>query len=335
MAFFDDVTSQIRALPSVQNVGLTLSLPSDGSYWDGAATVADKPTPAPGDVPTAAFIPVSSDYFDAVGIHLLRGRGFDRRDAAGAPRTAMVNDGLARRLWPGEDPIGKRLRFGLPGPENSWEGDWREVVAVVNDVRLNGIASDAPPQVYLPLAQVPGDSTALVVRTSHNPAEAAAAVQDVIQRAYPDVPVASVRTMDDLMRRVVAYRRLSAIILTIFAGVALVLAAVGVYGVVANAATGRTREIGLRMALGAQPASIVALIASEGFSTIVLGSVVGVLIAVVESRVIEHLLFQITPYDPATFVIVVAILLLTSLVACAVPARRASRIDPIATLRTE
>jgi ABC-type antimicrobial peptide transport system permease subunit len=141
--------------------------------------------------------------------------------------------------------------------------------------------------------------------------------------------------MDDLMRRVVAYRRLSAIILTIFAGVALVLAAVGVYGVVANAATGRTREIGLRMALGAQPASIVALIASEGFSTIVLGSVVGVLIAVVESRVIEHLLFQITPYDPATFVIVVAILLLTSLVACAVPARRASRIDPIATLRTE
>jgi putative ABC transport system permease protein len=291
--------------------------------------------PSPGEVPTAAFVPVSSDYFDAVGMQVLRGRRFDRQDGAGAPRTAIVNDGLARRLWPSDDPIGKRLRYGLPGPENSWEGDWREVVGIVNDVRLNGIVSDVPLQVYLPLAQLPGDSIALVIRTSADPTHLATAVQDAIQQVYPDVPVASVRSMDDLMRGAVAYRRLSAIILTVFASVALLLAAVGVYGVVANAVTDRTREIGLRMALGAQPVSVVRLMVSEGFGTVLIGSVVGVVIAVLESRAIEHLLFQVPPYDPGTFVVVVAILLLTTLLACTVPARRAARIDPIRALRAD
>lgn len=335
MAFLDDVTSRILAQPGVLNVGLTLSLPIDGSYWDGPVTVADKTMPSQGDVPTAAFVPVSPDYFDTAGMPMLRGRRFDRTDSAEAPRTAIVNDGLARRLWPREDPIGKRLRFGLPGPEKGWEGDWREVVGVVGDVRLNGITASAPPQVYLPLAQLPGDSVALVVRTSSDPAHLATAVQDTIQHIRPDVPVASLRSMDDLMRSAVAYQRLSAIILTVFAGVALVLAAVGVYGVAANAVADRTREIGLRMALGARPTSVVRLIVSEGLGTVLIGSVVGVVIAALGSRAIEHLLFEVTPYDPATFGVVVAILLLTTSLACAIPARRAVRVDPVRALRAD
>jgi putative ABC transport system permease protein len=335
MAFLDDVTSRLLALPGVLNVGLTLSLPIDGSYWDGPVTVADKPMRSPGDVPSAAFVPVSPDYFDTAGMPMLRGRRFDRTDSAEAPRTAIVNEGLASRFWPGEDPIGKRLRFGLPGPEKGWEGDWREVVGVVGDVRLNGITVSAPPQVYLPLAQLPGDSAALVVRTASDPAQLATAVQDTIQAVRPDVPVASLRSMDDLMRSAVAYQRLSAIILTVFAGVALVLAAVGVYGVAANAVTDRTREIGLRMVLGARSASVVRLIVSEGVGTVLIGSVVGVVIAVLGSRAIEHLLFEVTPYDPATFGVVVAILLLTTLLACAIPARRAVRVDPVRALSAD
>jgi putative ABC transport system permease protein len=298
-------------------------------------TVEGKPLPRPGDVPTAAFVPVSPDYFDAAGISMLRGRRFDRRDRAEAPRTAIVNDVLARRLWPGEDPIGKRLRHGVPGPGNGWEGDWREVVGVVADVKLNGLVADVPLQVYLPLAQLPGESTALLVRTSADPAHLAAAVQETIQQARADVPVASVRSMEDLMRGAVAYRRLSTIILTVFASVALVLAAIGVYGVVANAVTDRTREIGIRMALGARRTSVVRLLVSEGVGTVLVGSAVGVVIAALATRAIEHLLFQVTAHDPTTFTAVVAILVVTALVASAVPARRAARIDPMRALRTE
>lgn len=335
MAFFDDVTSRVRALPGVLDVGITLSLPIDGSYWDGPVTAADRPTLAPGELPIAAFVPVSPDYFNAAGIRLLRGRPFDGRDSAQAPRTVVVNNAFASRLWPGESPIGKQLRHGLPGPDHGWEGDWREVVGVVADLKLNGVDVDTPSQVYLPLTQLPGNSVALVVRTVDDPRLSAAAVEDVVQGAAPDVPVASVRSMEDLMAGTLAYRRLSTVVLSMFASVALLLAAVGVYGVVAHAVIDRTPEIGLRMALGAQRGTVVRLVLSEGLGAVLIGAIVGLGLALPMAYAIQHLLFGIDPYDSATFGGAGGTLLLAALLASAIPAYRATRIDPLRALRAE
>jgi putative ABC transport system permease protein len=331
-AFFDSLLERVAQIPGVETVGLTMSLPIDGSNWGSVFTVADKPVPRREELPSAAFNPVSRDYFATMGIPVLEGRPFDNRDGSEAPRVAVINRTLAERLWPGESPIGKRLKQGWPEtPETS--APWREVVGVVADVKLLGVDRDTPMHVYLPLDQRTSRALFIVARTSIEPHGIARDVEGVVRALDKEVPLTRVLSMTDVMRNSFARRRLSTLILTVFAGVAILLAAVGLYGVVSHNVTERTREIGVRMALGANRRQVAGMFVRNGVVTAVAGTVLGLAGALVLARWLQTLLFRVEPTDPWTLASVAILLIAVAAVACYVPARRAARVDPIVALR--
>jgi putative ABC transport system permease protein len=321
-AFYDDVLTRVRALPGVTNAALAFSLPIDGSNWNSIFTVGDKPVPPRAELPSSAFSPVSAGYFETMGTRLLRGRTFDARDTATTGKVLVVNEALAKRIWPGEDPIGKRLKQGWPEtPETV--APWREVVGLVADVKLNGVMVETPMQAYLPVVQEPSRGLALVVRTATDPASLGPAVEATVRQIDKDLPLFQTRTMDVMLEASLARQRMSMLVFTVFAVVALVLASVGLYGVVAHGVTERTHEIGVRMAL------------RQGISMAIVGTAIGVAGAVALSRWIEGILYGVKPTDPMTFTAVVALLLAVAFVACYVPAWRATRVDPTQALRSE
>jgi putative ABC transport system permease protein len=330
-AFYDDCLARLDALPGVRSAGLTISLPIDGSFWDSFIFAADKPVPSREELPNAALIPVTANYFDVLGMRLLKGRSFTSTDTAGSPHVTVINETLARHLWPGEDPIGKRLRHGYP--EN--QSPWREVVGVVADVKLNGIERDTPMQAYLPFAQEPWPNFGIVVRTTGDPLQAAATVERTIHEIDKDLPVFSVRSMDQLLGNSTAQRRLTLTLLVSLAALALLLAAVGIYGVMSYWVRQRTQEIGIRLALGAQRADVLKLIFSQGLKMTLLGIGIGLIAAVVLTRWMESLLFGVSATDAATFAAISLLLTTVALLACYLPARRAMRVDPMVALRYE
>jgi putative ABC transport system permease protein len=332
--FYEQTLQRLRQIPGVTAAALTLSLPIEGSNWGSIFTVRDKPVPPRAQLPAAAFVPVSAGYLETVGMRLLKGRTFDSRDAATAPHVVIVNETLAKRLWPGEDAVGKQLKQGWPEtPER--DAPWREVVGVVGDVKLEGVDQDTPLQAYLPLTQAPSRSIALVVRTAVEPLQVRSALEAAVQAFDRDLPVIRVTTMEQLMVTAIARQRLSTLILAVFAGVAILVAAVGLYGVMSHSVTERTREIGVRMALGARGGQVLRLFIMHGLTTALIGTVLGVAGALWLSRALETLLFGVEPTDPITLVAVVVVLLGVATLACYVPARRASRTDPLVALRTE
>jgi putative ABC transport system permease protein len=333
-AFFDDVLSRVRALPGVTHAALAFSLPIDGSNWNSIFTVADKPVPPRAKLPSAAFSPVSAGYFETIGTRLLRGRTFDARDTAASARILVVNDALANKLWPGEDPIGKRLKQGWPETPPT-VSPWREVVGVVADVKLNGVMVETPMQAYLPLTQEPSRGLALVVRTASDPASLGPTVEAAVRQIDKDLPLFQTRTMDQMLETSLARQRMSMVVFVVFAVVALTLASAGLYGVVAHGVTERTHEIGVRMALGADQRHVLRLVIRQGLSMTLVGIVVGLAAAFALSTSIQGLLFGVTATDPATFGVVVAMLFAVATVACCVPAWRATRLDPTQALRTE
>jgi putative ABC transport system permease protein len=333
-AFYDAVLSRVSEVPGVTRAALTLSLPIEGSNWGSVFTVRDKPAPPRAELPSSAFVPVSAGYFEAMGIQLRAGRPFDARDSATAGHVTIVNDTFARRMWPGEDPIGKQVKQGWPedsGPRNPW----REVVGVVNDVKLDGVDQDTPMQAFLPLTQSPSRSVAIVVRTAGDPDALARPVEAAVQALEKELPLTRVLPMTRLMRDAVARQRLSTVILAVFAIVAIVLAAVGLYGVVAHSVTERTREIGVRMALGAEQSQVLQLFVVHGLGTALVGTIAGLGGALMLSRWLEGMLFGVEPTDPVTFAAVALLLLIIAAAACYLPARRASRVDPLVALRCE
>ncbi|HYM24396.1 MAG TPA: ABC transporter permease [Vicinamibacterales bacterium] len=330
-AFYTDLTARLRSVPGVKNAALAFVLPIDGSQWNSIFIAGDKPVPDRAHLPSAAFTPVSDGFFDTLGVTLLRGRTLTASDAAKSLPVIVVNETLARRLWPGEDPIGKRLKQGWPEDK----GDWREVVGIVADTKFNGLINETPMQVLLPLPQVTMRTLAIAARTTVDPSSIVPAIESTVHGLDPDLPLYQTRTMDTVVSASIARQRLSRVVFVTFAVVALVLAAVGIYGVVAQGVTERTHEIGVRMALGAQRRSVVRLILQQGFSMALVGSVIGLGGAVALSRSIEGLLFQVAPTDPATLAAVVAVLLGVGAAACLVPAWTAARVDPIQALRTE
>jgi putative ABC transport system permease protein len=315
----------------VSGAALTDSLPIDGSNWNSIFIVADKPVPPRPELPAAAFTPVSQGYFETMGMRLVRGRLFGASERPNSTPTIVVNQTLTARIWPGENPIGKRLKQGWPESP----GTWREVVGVVADVKLEGIAERTPLQVYLPLTQEPVNNLWMVVRSAGDPAIAQLEVEAAVHALEKDVPLYAVRTMDDLLQASMARERMSMLVLAVFAGVALVLASVGLYGVVAHGVTERTHEIGVRMALGAESHHVLALVVRQGLSAAAVGAAIGLAGAAALTRTMEGLLFGVTATDPLTFAAVILVLLAVTVVACYVPAWRATRVDPTQALRAE
>ena len=338
--FYTDFLERVRAVPGVISAALTSSLPIDGSQWNSIFIVGDKPVPPRSQLPTAAFTPVSAGFFETMGIRRLRGRSFAVNDTPTSPPVIVINQTLANALWPGEDPVGKRLKQGWPetpttGPPGTYVSPWREVVGVVADVKLNGVMNETPLEVYLPLTQRSNTFLTLVVRTAIEPAAVSSAIEAVAQNINRDMPLFQTRTMDEVLAASIAQQRMSVIVLVTFAFVALTLASLGLYGVIAHAVTERTHEIGVRMALGAEARHVLGLMVRQGLTTTAIGVAIGVAGAVALSRWIQDLLFGVTATDPATFAAVVATLMAVALVACYVPAWRATRVDPTMALRSE
>jgi len=330
-AFRADLVERLKALPGVRNAALTFALPIDGSQWNSIFIVEGKPVPERAQLPAAAFTPVSTGYFETVGMRLLEGRTFTSGDTAKSQTVVVINETLAKRLWPGEDPIGRHLKQGWPEDKTAW----REVIGIVADVKFNGLTNDTPLQAYLPLTQEPMRTLAIAARTAVDPGSVAPAIESVVHQMDKDMPVYLTRTMDDVLAASIALQRTSRIVFVTFAVVALVLAAVGLYGVVAQGVTERTHEIGVRMALGAQQRSVVSMVIQQGLSMAIVGSVIGIAGAIALSRWIQGLLFNVKATDPTTLTVVAAVLLAAGGAACLVPAWSAARVDPIKALRTE
>ena len=332
--FLEQVLAKVRTLPGVEAVALTLSLPIEGSNWGSVFIVRDKPVPPRAELPSSAFVPVSAGYFRTMGMQLREGREFEAGDRAGAETVVVVNETFARRMWPGESAVGKQVKQGWPEtPEDV--APWRRVVGVVNDVKLNGVDRDTPMQAFLPHSQNPSRSVALVIRTSVDPASVGNAVAAAVNSLDKELPVTRILPMTRLMSAAVSRQRLSTVILGVFAGVAILLAAVGLYGVVSHGVTERTREIGVRMALGAERATVLRLFVFHGVRMAVAGTVLGLVGAYLLTKWLETMLFQVTPTDAPTFAVVASVLLGVAALACYIPARRAARIDPLAALRVD
>jgi putative ABC transport system permease protein len=261
----------------------------------------------------------------------LGGRLLGAADTPTSPPTIVVNETLAKSIWPGEDAVGKHLKQGWPEDKNAW----REVVGVVADVKFNGLASDTPLQVYLPLTQESSTSLIVAARTAVDPMSIVPTLEAAARDINKDMPLFQTSTMDQVLETSIAQQRLSLIVMVTFAVVALTLASLGLYGVIAHSVTERTHEIGVRMALGAEARHVLGLMIRQGLTTTAIGAAIGVAGAIALSRWIQDLLFGVTPTDPATFAAVVATLMAVALVACYVPAWRATRVDPTTALRSE
>ena len=317
---------QIAALPGVQSVGLTQSTPLANDFvasltFEGQSGVADA------DRPSANFYSVSAGFFRAMGIRVIRGRGIDARDREGAPRVAVINETFARRFYENQDPIGKRIVV-TQGPD-----DWREIVGVVADTRQYGLSERSPSQVYESYQQQPFSSVDFIIRTNGDPAALTSSIRAALPSLDPDQPLGRVITLQQLVDNSVGSQRFSLALIGAFAAVALLLASIGLYGLVAYTVSQRTEEIGVRLALGASPADVVKLVVRQAIVLACAGIAVGLAAAAGASRLMQGLLFEVGPRDPATFVAVPLALFAVIVVAALVPARRASRVDPVVTLR--
>ncbi len=330
LQFLNQVLEKIRALPGVESAGATNYLPLSGFWGVATFTVEGLPQPQPGKEPTADARLATPDYFRTMGIRLLKGRVFTEEDRKGAPKVAIVNETLAHRIWAHEDPLGQKLNVG-----DVKQADWWEVVGVVSDVKSFGLEEETHGDLYRPFAQIPYPLIAIVVQTPGRPANLLGAVKQAIWSADKDQPIFKIIGMDQMADESLALRRVSTVLLSTFSTLALLLAALGIYGVMAYAVTQRTHEIGVRMALGAQSNSVLGMVIRQGMKIALAGLVLGLGGALALSRVLTGLLYGVTSTDTLTFAFTAAILAGVSLTACYVPARRATRVDPMVALRYE
>jgi putative ABC transport system permease protein len=322
---FSQIEEKLRSLPGVRAVGATSHLPLSGRDGRrGVGIEGREPTP---DVPTRAHPrSVTPGYFTAMGITLTAGRGFTAADHAGAPKVAIVNDTMARRYWPGQSPVGRRIRLiGVQG--------WIEVVGVVADVKHWGLDAPVNPEMYFPEPQYVSRALTFVLATDGDPSSLAAAVRERVRLVDPNLPLSGVRTMAEVASLSVASRRSGMLLIVIFGALALILAATGIHGVMSHLVALRTAEIGVRMTLGASPSTVLALVIREGAVQTVTGLAIGVTGGVLVMRTLQSMLFGVAPADPVALLMVVTGLLATALAACALPAYRAMRIDPVNALR--
>jgi putative ABC transport system permease protein len=325
---FEEVERRLRALPGVDAVGETSTLVLRGYTWSGDATVEGHG----GDdyERELRHKSVTPDYFRAAGIRLVAGRMLTGHDDANSNVT-LVNATLARTYFHGVDPIGKRLKFGRPKDSDPWT----TVIGVVADAKQDGMDKPVRPEVYVPLAANLQNPVTFVVRSSIDPEPTIAAARQTVRAVGRDFLVSDVTTLQDLVNDSIGDERFRTSLLTAFAGIALFLAALGIYGILAYFVTQRSRELGIRLALGAKPQAVFALVVRQGMQPVAIGAIAGVVAALALTGTIQSLLFGVTPLDPATYGSTIGILTLSAFVACALPAARATRVDPLVALRDE
>jgi putative ABC transport system permease protein len=328
-SFFNQLFERIDALPGVTASGGTSFLPMNGL---GAATgfeIVGLPKPAAGQAPVTDVRVVTHDYFKAMGVPLLRGRPFDARDAGTGVRRVIVNQALARKYFPNEDPIGRSIivSWNDPGPD--------EIVGVVGDVRQQDLETEARATIYWPPSRFTYPFMTVAIRTAGDPRSIVAGAIAALHDLDPNVAAADVRTMEEVIDASVAQRRLTMLLLSLFAAVALLLAVVGIYGVIGYSVSQRTQEIGIRMALGAQRAEVLRMIVGHAMTLAGAGIVAGAAGAWGLTRLMQKLLFGVTPSDPVTFAAVSAGLAVVAAIAASIPGLRATRVDPVIALRSE
>ena len=332
--FYDDVLARVRSLPDVSSAAYTTSVPLE---WKGG-TSGFYPEGKPVEqalVYDANHRQVSPEYFATMGIPVMGGRPFDERDQLRTEPVAIVNETMARQFWPGEDALGKRFKLGAPGSEEPW----LTIVGIAADVRQMGTDVPTKAEMYLPHAQVTVApyyaARDLVIRTTSDPLRVVAAVRSEIRAVDPDQPVSDIRTMADVIDEETAPRRIGTTLSSAFAILALVLASIGIYGVLSYFVVQQTRQMGVRLALGAHPRDVLSLVLRKGLILTLTGVGIGLVASLALTRLMQNLLFGVGAFDPLTFAAVAVLLTAVALAACAIPARRAARVDPLVALRYE
>ena len=334
--FYQELVERSHALAGVQYAGIARNLPLSGSDASLNFVIENRPVESSSEQSRAKYRTASADYFAALGIPLLRGRYFDRTDGDKTPGVVIINNTMARRFWPGEDPLGKRMKAGFDGSR------WCTIVGIVGDVKHTGLDAETNAEMYYHYLQIPPElmgfvegTMTLVLRTQAEPNSMVAAVRGEVQKLDADLAVFNVKSMQDLVGGSLAQPRFRTLLLGVFAGVALILAATGLYSVIAYAVTQRTNELGVRMALGAQKSDVLKLVLGEGAQLASMGIGIGLVVALPLMRIISRLLFGVNAADPVTFGATAVVILLVTVAASYLPALRAIKVDPVVALRTE
>jgi putative ABC transport system permease protein len=326
--FYKELLERVGALPGVEAAGAVSNLPLGGDTWGRSLTVESLPVLPVGQAPMINHCVITPNYFRAMGIPLLMGRDFTDADTRDSLRVTIIDERLAREYWPNESPLGKRVRFGPPESNEPWH----TVVGVVGAVKHESLSLTRRKTVYLPHAEITMDDMALAVRAA-NPDNLTPAVRGQVKAMDPDLPIINVRTMTEVISRSVWQPRLYAILFGVFAAVALALASIGVYGVMAYSVSERTREIGVRVALGAQRRDVLKLVIAQGMALTMIGAGIGLGAALALTRLMQSMLFEVSATDPLTFAALAVLLSVVAMLACYLPARRATKVDPMVALR--
>jgi len=329
ISFYQQTLERMNALPGAQEAAVAVPLPLSDSYINLAFEIEGRPPRAKSESPTADFVAISPNYFHVLQVPLLRGREFRGADSESGPKVCVISSSVAQQLFPNDSALGQRILIGYPTNSS------REIVGIVGDVKDSDLSARQTAQIYVPFVQNPLWAADIAVRARGNPSSLGGALREQIRAIDSALPVAEVKPMEEAIGSSIAQPRFRTALLSLFGAAALLLAAIGIYGVLAYTVTQQTREIGIRMALGANPGRVLRLVLARGLRLAGAGTVIGVLAALLLTRLLGSLLFDVSATDPLTFAAVAGLLLAVALLACYVPARRAMRVDPMVALRYE